>query len=102
MSTAIAITCIIIQTVIITGAVCYWLHIRSVRRLTSNFNTVLQETIGIITDDPRYTVKVKTIYSKSNHPVFKLSKQINSQHPYDWKTDEEFDKIINKNYPHDK
>lgn len=102
MSTAIAITCIIIQTVIITGAICYWLHLRSVRRLTEHFKTVLDETIGVITDDPRYTVKVKTVDPKSHHPSFKLAKQINSQHPYDWKTDEEFDKIIDKNFPHSK
>lgn len=93
MSTAIAITCIIIQTVIITGAFCYWLHLRSVRRLTNHFKKVIDETIGIINDDPRYTVKVRTIDPK------KLS---SNQHPYDWKTDEEFDKIIDKNFPHNK
>jgi hypothetical protein len=93
MSTAIAITCIIIQTVIITGAFCYWLHLRSVRRLTSNFKINLEQMIGIITDDPRYTVNVRTIDP---------SKLSSNQHPYDWKTHEEFDKIIDKNFPHSK
>ena len=93
MSTAIAITCIIIQTVIITGAFCYWLHLRSVRRLSASFKIVLEETIGVITDDPRYTVKIRTIDPK------KLS---SNKQPYDWKTDEEFDKIIDKNFPHSK
>lgn len=93
MSTAIVITCIIIQTAILTGAFCYWLHLRSVRRLAANFKTVLEETVGVLTDDPRYTVKIKTIYP---------SKPVSSQTPYDWKLHEQFDKIIDKNFPTNK
>lgn len=90
MSTAIVITCIIIQTVILTAAVSYWLHLRSVRRINDNFKSILQDTIAIILDDPRYTVKVKTVNPNKN----------TSKHsPYDWKTDQEFDKIIDKNFP---
>lgn len=93
MSIAIVITCIIIQTSIITGAFCYWLHLRSVRRLSASFKLVLEETIGVITDDPRYTVKIRTIDPK---------KPSSNKQPYDWKTDEEFDKIIDKNFPRSK
>lgn len=93
MSTAIAITCIIIQTVIITGAICYWLHLRSVRRVRESFKAALEHTVGIINDDPRYTVKVKTIDP---------SKLDSNRRPYDWQLDEDFDKIIDRNFPQDK
>lgn len=93
MSTAIVITCIIIQTAILTGAFCYWLHLRVVRRLNQFFKTALEDTIGIINDDPNYTVKVKT---------FNPNKPISNQNPYDWKLDEQFDKIIDKNFPQSK
>jgi hypothetical protein len=92
MSLAIVITCIIIQTVILTSAVCYWLHLRSVRRMNDTFKSVLQDMVNILNDDPRYTVNIKTVTNKPSK----------SKSPYDWKVDEQFDKIINKNFPQDK
>jgi len=81
-----------IQTALVTGMISRWLHIRHVRRLLNNFQDVLKETIGIMSDNPRYTVKVRQMNN------LQISKDINKR-PYDWQVDEQFDKIINKNFP---
>jgi len=82
----------IVQTALITGMIGRWLHIRHVRKMTRRFTKILQDTVGILTDNPEYTVKVKHI---------KLPKhtKLNKAEVYDWKVDEQFDKIIDKNFP---
>jgi len=80
-----------IQTALVTGMISRWLHIRHVRKMTRKFTKILEDTIGILTDNPAYTVKVKQI---------KVPKHTKAKaEVYDWKLDEQFDKIIDNNFP---
>jgi len=83
---------VIIQTALVTGMISRWLHIRRVRRLLNNFQDILKETIGIMSDNPRYTVTVRQMNN------LQIPKDMNKR-PYDWQVDEQFDKIIDKNFP---
>jgi len=82
----------IVQTALITGMIGRWLHIRHIRKMTHKFTKILQDTVGILTDNPNYTVKVKHI-NLSKHT------KLSEAEVYDWKVDEQFDKIIDKNFP---
>ena len=64
----------------VCSVVAYWLHIRKVRKLMVFFNDTYQGILGVIRDDPKYTVKVKPVVSNNR--------------PYDWETDEKFEEIV--------
>lgn len=64
----------------VCAVVAYWLHIRRVRGLMASFNQTYQDILGVIRDDPKYTVKVRPV-------VF-------NNRPYDWETDEKFEQIV--------
>jgi len=64
----------------VCSVVAYWLHIRKIRKLMVFFNQTYQGILGVIKDDPKYTVKVKPVVSNNR--------------PYDWETDEKFEEIV--------
>lgn len=90
MNIFIVLLCVI-QASLVTAAVSYWLHMRSVKRMSENFARVLQETVEVILDDPTKTVKVHQVSGKKV-----------DRFPYDWATEEAFEQIIDSNYPPDK
>lgn len=65
----------------------YWLHKRRVRRLMKFFNQTYQAILGVIRDDPEYTVKVRPV-------VFKAWRNARDYRPYDWETDKKFEEIV--------
>jgi hypothetical protein len=74
---------------LVTGLVAYWLHRKVVFALTQQFKDDLSEIVGVLNDDPRYTVKVRTVHF--NHPELGPT-------PYDHELQEKFDNIIKQNF----
>jgi len=86
---------VITQTALVTGGIGYWLHLRKIRRLLKWFHGTIQEVLGIINDDPNYTVVVRKMDLENVLPPF----QQDQPRPYDWELDEKFEQIIDKNFP---